>query len=122
MEKKKQLIVVSVAVLVALALGILVYLQFAGRSDYGTRGELERRAAELRQSAQEADEGEFETGTLPAIPEGPATVDDVVSGIEDDMEFEDDLLDEEATAEAAAFLEENDVLNEYDNVYEEDAF
>ncbi len=123
MEKYRQQILVGVVLVVAIAFGILVYMQFSGRSDLDdARGDLVRRAQKLRQSAEETDEGGFDTGTFSAIPAGPIGVDDVVSGIEDDVEFEDDLLDEQATEATDALSEEDGDLNEYDDVYEADAF
>jgi len=124
MEQYKRQISVGIVIVTAIALGILVYVRFAGQSDLGVRGNLERRADDLRRSAETArpDTVGFETGAFAPIPAGTASVDDVASGIGSDIASEDGLLDEEVAVERDALDDEEETLNEYDDLYEEDTF
>lgn len=117
MDKRQQWAIIAAAVLFAGLLGGLILRQFSGNGN--GRGSGDGLMDRVREPAM--GDGTFDSGTLSEIPEGEVSVDTVVSGIGADLDAESGLLDAEAEAVTSALSGEDDLLNDFENIYEEDA-
>lgn len=121
MNKTQQWAVGLAAVLFAGLLGALAYRQFVGNGPAGPDMGRYQDMQERPQDGSGNGRGGFDTGSLPAIPEASVSVEDVVSGISADLDAETDLIELETDAVESELDEEDDMRNDLENSYEEDA-
>ncbi|NTW76053.1 MAG: hypothetical protein HGB34_04090 [Candidatus Moranbacteria bacterium] len=113
MDKRQQWIIGAIAVLAAVAIGSVVYRQYA----LVTPGSTFRNGA--LGSVSQGNAGTSDAVVEETIPDGDISPDDVAKGIGDDLLKEESGTESEAAAEKESATAGATVLNEYENAYEE---
>lgn len=122
MDKRQQWIIGTVAVVAVVAIGAVTYRQFVGSPESrGIVRNLEEQSAREKRTNGARDDS-FDSGTLPAVPNGKGSVDGVVAGISSDLDAETGTLDGQVTDAKSALDGQGDAINDLDNAYEQDKF